>query len=231
MVEPSAEGRVSDEGLGSPEALKIIDKQPYTLNMDPGVSVYGEGLKKISGIEYRYWDPNRSKLAAYIRKKGKEFEFQKDMSILYLGAASGTTVSHLSDLLTDGRIFAVEFSRIPFTKLLGLCETRKNIMPIQGDANNPAAYNFMVGQADMLYEDVSQKNQVEIFIKNSMMLKKGGKGFLAVKARCIDVSRNPERIFADCAAELEGAGFAILDNRGLGPFERDHAMIVVKKGN
>ena len=215
----------------SPEGLKTIDKQPYTLNMNPGISVYGEALKKISGVEYRYWDPSRSKLAAYLRKKGKEFDHQKDMSILYLGAASGTTVSHLSDLLIHGRIFAVEFSRIPFTKLLGLCETRKNIMPIQGDANNPAAYSFMVGQVDILYEDISQKNQVEIFIKNSKMMKIGGKGFLAVKARCIDVSQDPEKIFQDCVTELEGAGFVILDNRNLEPFEKDHAMIVVEKGS
>ncbi len=229
MDEPSPEGRTSDEGLTSPEVLKVIDKQPYTLNMNPGVSVYGETLKKISGIEYRYWDPSRSKLAAYLRKKGKEFDFQENMNILYLGAASGTTVSHLSDLLTRGRIFAVEFSRIPFTKLLGLCETRKNIMPIQGDANNPAAYSFMVGQVDILYQDISQKNQVEIFIKNSTMLKKGGKGFLAVKARCIDVARAPEKIYEQCIDELEEAGFVILDNRDLGPFEKDHAMIVVEK--
>ncbi len=213
----------------SPQGLKSIDKQPYTLNMNPGVSVYGEALKKISGSEYRYWDPSRSKLAAYLRKKGKEFSYHENSSILYLGAASGTTVSHLSDLLVNGRVFAVEFSRIPFTKLLGLCETRKNIMPIQGDANDPDAYSFMVGQADILYEDVSQKNQVEIFIKNSIMLKKGGKGFLAVKARCIDVSRDPKKIFSDCAKELEASGFEIQDNRDLGPFEKDHAMIVVKK--
>lgn len=214
---------------GKPDGLRFIKGQPYTRNLVEGISVYGESLKKIEGEEYRFWDGKRSKLAAYLKKRGKVFPFDAEANLLYLGAASGTTVSHLSDLITHGKIFAVEVSRIPFTKLLGLSEQRKNIIPVQADANQTGSYKILVGQADVIYQDIAQKNQTEIFIRNSDMLKPGGVGFLAVKARCIDVSRAPEKIYGQCIDELEEAGFVILDNRDLGPYEKDHAMLVVEK--
>ncbi|MCK4758352.1 MAG: fibrillarin-like rRNA/tRNA 2'-O-methyltransferase [Thermoplasmata archaeon] len=212
-----------------PDGLKFVDGQPYTRNLVAGISVYGESLKKISGEEYRFWDAKRSKLAAYLKRRGKVFPFDADTNLLYLGAASGTTVSHLSDLIIHGKILAVEMSRIPFTKLLGLSEQRKNIIPVQADANQTGSYKFLVGQADVMYQDIAQKNQTEIFIRNSEMLKKGGTGFLAVKARCIDVSQAPEKIYGQCIDELEEAGFIILDKKDLGPYEKDHAMLVVEK--
>ena len=82
---------------------------------------------------------------------------------------------------------------------------------------------------DILYQDISQRNQTDIFIKNLYMLRPGGIGYLMVKARCIDVSAPPSRIFKDCKLELEGAGLKVLEIVKLDPHEKDHAAIVVEK--
>ncbi|MCK5396756.1 MAG: fibrillarin-like rRNA/tRNA 2'-O-methyltransferase [Thermoplasmata archaeon] len=209
--------------------LKWVDSKPYTRNLVPGDSIYWEVQRKISGIEFRYWNPEKSKLSAFLVKGGKTFSFGPRSTILYLGAANGTTVSHISDICTDGRIFAVEVAKNPFRKLLTLAEKRPNIVPILEDANQPNIYSRLVGQVDIMYQDISQRNQTEIFIKNTFMLKSGGIGYLMVKARCIDVSASPARIFKDCKLELEGAGFKILEMVNLEPHEKDHAAIVIEK--
>ncbi len=209
--------------------LKWVDSKPYTRNLVPGDSIYWEVQRKIGGIEFRYWNPEKSKLSAFLVKGGKIFSFGPRSTILYLGAANGTTVSHISDICTDGRIFAVEVAKNPFRKLLTLAEKRPNIVPILEDANQPDIYSRLVGQVDIMYQDISQRNQTEIFIKNTFMLKPGGIGYLMVKARCIDVSASPARIFKDCKLELEGAGFKILEMVNLEPHEKDHAAIVIEK--
>jgi len=209
--------------------LKWIDSKPYTRNLVPDDSTYWEVQRKIGGIEFRYWNPDKSKLAAYLVKGGKTFPFDLKTNILYLGAASGTTVSHISDICPDGRIFSIEVARNPFKKLLTLAEKRPNIVPILEDANQPNIYSRLVNTVDIMYQDISQRNQTEIFIKNAFMLKSGGTGYLMVKARCIDVSASPARIFKDCQLELEGAGLKILEFVNLEPHEKDHAAIVIEK--
>ena len=209
--------------------LKWIDSKPYTRNLVPGDSIYWEVLRKIGGAECRYWNPDKSKLSAFLVKKGKTFPVGIGSNVLYLGAASGTTVSHISDICPDGRIFAVENAKNPFKELLNLAEKRPNIVPILEDANQPDIYSRLVNQVDILYQDISQRNQTDIFIKNLFMLKPGGTGYLMVKARCIDVSAAPSRIFKDCKLELEGAGLKILETVKLDPHEKDHAAIVVEK--
>ena len=209
--------------------LKWIDSKPYTRNLVPDDSTYWEVQRKIGGIEFRYWNPAKSKLSAFLVKGGKTFPFEMGSTILYLGAANGTTVSHISDICPDGRIFAVEVAKNPFRKLLALAEKRPNIVPILEDANQPNIYSRLVGQVDIMYQDISQRNQTEIFIKNLFMLKPGGIAYLMVKARCIDVSASPARIFKDCQLELKGAGFKIHEFVNLEPHEKDHAAIVIEK--
>ena len=74
-----------------------------TLNMAPGEAVYGE--KRISveepdkaKVEYRVWNPFRSKLAAAILGGVDKVHIAPGKKVLYLGAASGTSVSHVSDI-------------------------------------------------------------------------------------------------------------------------------------
>lgn len=209
--------------------LRWIDSKPYTRNLVPDDSTYWEVQRRIGGMEYRYWNPDKSKLAAFLVKGGKTFPFQTDSTVLYLGAASGTTVSHISDLCPEGKIFAVEVAKNPFRELLALAEKRPNVVPILEDANQPDIYCRLVGQVDILYQDISQRNQTEIFMKNLFMLKSGGTGYLMAKARCIDTTSPPAKIFNDCRLDLEGAGLRIAEMTRLEPHEKDHMAFVIEK--
>lgn len=200
----------------------------YTVSAAPGVRTYGERTPNIDGTEYREWDPRRSKLAAYIANGGKEVPIKPGRSILYLGASSGTTPSHVSDIVGDGKVFCVEFAPRMFRELVNNSKPRPNMMPILGDATKPSGYGFMVGSADVVYQDVAQKNQADILADN--MDEFGAKfGMVAVKARSEDVSENPKTVFAKAEARLRERGFAIFDNRSLEPYEDSHAMIVVAR--
>lgn len=50
-------------------------------------------------IEYRVWNPFRSKLGAAILGGVDQIHIKPGAKVLYLGAASGTTVSHVSDIV------------------------------------------------------------------------------------------------------------------------------------
>src|SRR5271157_5900002 len=92
----------------------------FTVNAVPGKSVYGEKLIRQGNTEFREWDPFRSKLCGAIRKGLKTFPFSNDSKVLYLGASTGTTISHLSDIALDGEIYAVEMAPAMGEKLMEL---------------------------------------------------------------------------------------------------------------
>ncbi len=198
----------------------------YTRNSVPGDSVYGERLISVDGTEYREWMPNRSKLAAYVRLGGTVFPFSKESRVLYLGAASGTTASHVADLCSDGTVYCVEFSPRSFRDLVSVCERRRNMVPILGDATKPGEYRFAVERVDVVYQDIAQKNQAGILMKN-MREFDARTGMLALKARCEDVTREPGSIFSETASLISKEGLEVLDLVDLEPFEKDHAMIAV----
>lgn len=200
-----------------------------TKNLVPGHRVYGERLFTQDGEEYREWAPDRSKLAAYVKKGGSYFPFRSDSHVLYLGASSGTTPSHVSDIVPQGRVYAVEISPRMFRDLVGMCEKRPNVIPILGDAGRPDELAFLVERVDVVYQDVAQRNQAAMFAK-AIKRFSAPFGMLAVKARSEDVTRAPERIFQESAAHLMKEGFRVLEVIGLEPYERDHAMIVVGRG-
>ena len=202
----------------------------YTLNLTPGSTVYDERLSKKGGHEYRSWSPERSKLAAAILKNISQIGIMPGSVVLYLGASTGTTVSHVSDIVgREGFVFAVEFAPRVARELVFLAQERPNIAPILADANRPETYLKNVAKADAVYQDIAQKNQVEIFLKNmDLFLKKGGFGLIAVKARSIDMTRKPKSIYNEVKRELEKS-LIIVDNRVLEPFEKDHCFIIVKK--
>ena len=93
---------------GPPDNLKL-----YTKNLIPSSNVYGEKFIIFRNMEYREWDPYRSKLAAILLKNPSINIFEKDLNCLYLGASSGTTISHLSDIIIEGVIYGVEFAPRP----------------------------------------------------------------------------------------------------------------------
>ncbi|MFH0876487.1 MAG: fibrillarin-like rRNA/tRNA 2'-O-methyltransferase [archaeon] len=202
----------------------------FTKNMVEGVSVYGERLYKDGGIEYREWDPKRSKLGASILKGVSQTGLREDYTVLYLGSSTGTTVSHVSDIVgVKGFVFALDFAPRVLRDLVFLCEQRKNVCPILSDANQPSKYMHQVQLVDFLFQDIAQKNQLEIFMKNlDLFLKDGAFGFLAIKARSVDVGKRPQVIYQEVRAELEKK-VIIVDFKVLDPYEKDHCCFVVKK--
>jgi fibrillarin-like pre-rRNA processing protein len=202
----------------------------HTPNLRPGVKVYGERLTRLRGQEIREWSARRSKLAAYMARGGRRFHVIGHEDVLYLGAASGTTVSHLSDLLPKGRIFSIEFSARPFRDLITLAAQRPNIVPILSDASKPDAYApFLLHRVPIVYQDIAQRNQAQIFAENlRRFLGQDGVGFLAVKARSINVAEAPRATYEAVRKDLTARGFETVETTELDPYERDHAMLVVK---
>ncbi len=200
----------------------------YTANLVPGQRVYGERLQRFKNLELREWDPYRSKLAAAMLKGMKAWPFAHDSKVLYLGAAQGTTPSHVSDICEKGAVVCVEISQKAFEKLYPLCESRENMVPVLADANMPEKYEEFYTDFDVLYQDVAQPNQASILLKNSRLLKRGGYALIAIKARSIDVAEKPEAVIKQEIESLK-RGFEVLEGLSLNPFDKDHAMIVCRK--
>ncbi|WP_456419945.1 fibrillarin-like rRNA/tRNA 2'-O-methyltransferase, partial [Methanocaldococcus infernus] len=155
--------------------------------------VYDEKFIEKGGTYYRVWNPYKSKLAAAIVNGLKVMPIKRDSKVLYLGASAGTTPSHVSDIVEDGIIYALEYAPRIMRELLDSCSDRKNLVPILGDANKPWEYSNIVEKVDVIYEDVAQPNQAEILIKNAKwFLKKNGYGMIAIKARSVDVTKDPK---------------------------------------
>ncbi|MGM5488458.1 MAG: fibrillarin-like rRNA/tRNA 2'-O-methyltransferase [Nanobdellota archaeon] len=204
-------------------------KRLYTRNLITGSPVYGESILTRNGIEYREWNPKRSKLAAAIKKGAGNVGIRKGSIVLYLGAASGTTSSHVSDMVgPEGFVFALDFSARVVRDLVFVSEKRGNLTPLLGDARNPESYLGRLCQVDVVFQDIAQYDQAEIFLKNcELFLKKGGFALLAVKSRSIDISKKPKAVYRDIRAKLEKR-MTIVDFRELDPFEKDHCMFICK---
>lgn len=205
-----------------------IDGRYHTLNLVPGTSVYGEDLLQVNDVEYRNWDPNRSKLGAFLVKE-RTLPFRYDSEVLYLGAGDGTTVSHLSDILTDGKVYAVEVAKNPYRNLLQLSKKRKNIFPILADARRPEEYSDLVNEVDVIYQDIAQRDQEDIFIKNLDFLKGDHHGLIAVKSRSMDVSSSPEKMYQEVKKKLEDHNYEVVMQVDISRWQKDHAVLVVEK--
>lgn len=201
----------------------------YTVNSAPGVKLFDEELLQLEGKEYRSWSPMRSKLAAAIVKGLPQLPISRNSRVLYLGAAHGYTPSFVADIAGSGVVFAIDPAPRVVRDLVFAAEKRSNILPILADANHPEQYCNLSGPVDIVYQDVAQRNQVDIFLKNcSTLLKPGGFGLLALKARSIDVLQQPQGIFLAARKELEKK-MAVVDFRLLSPLQKDHAFFVCQK--
>ena len=200
----------------------------YTKSAAPGTRVYDERILKKGGNEFREWDPRRSKLSVAIMKGLRKIPINEDSVILYLGAANGTTVSHVADIAFNGRVFAVEFSPRAIMDLIFVAKDRNNIIPILESAFHPKNYKGLLEPVDLVYQDVAQKNQAEILIKNcKAFIKHGGYAMIAVKARSIDVTKKPVIVFREVERKLRNE-FHIIDKRRLEPFKKDHMFYLLK---
>lgn len=199
----------------------------YTRNLRPGESVYGERRVEREGLEYRSWDPFRSKLAALLLRSSPPALPAHVGSILYLGAAHGTTASHVSDLWPDASIFVVEKSVTSFVPLLALARRRTNLLPILADAQLPERYRADVGLVDLLYQDVAQRAQAGIFTENALVaLSPRGLGVLMLKIRSVTQRRPAGEVVRAARRELEAAGLAVRAEVSLAPFSREHVALL-----
>ena len=206
-----------------------IDNKLATINLAPGIKVYDEELLRDGKIEYRTWNPYRSKLAAAMQKGLKHMEIKDGDSVLYLGAATGTTCSHISDIIGDkGSLFCIEISERSMRDLLKLCEHRSNVLPMLQDARNVSAYGKDVGTVDVIYEDVAAPDQAEMLLYNSELLKSGGFAYVAIKSQSIDVSKKPTEVY-DAFIKKVSTKFALIEAINIEPFDRMHLFVVLKK--
>jgi len=196
----------------------------YTKNPTPGQKTHGEQLITYNNIEYRSWNPYHSKLAAAILNGHRLPSLTSTTHTLYLGAANGTTVSHISDITPQGTIYAVDSSPRAMRDLLKLSSLRPNIIPILADANKPPDYQAQIGPIDIVYQDIAQRNQVDMFLKN-MTFFTCTKGILMVKARSIDVTQPPQKIYHHVIQHITKTFGAITETIPLYPYIKDHLAI------
>lgn len=220
-------------------AVMIDGRSIWTLNAVPKKSQYGEALRKFRGVEYRRWDPTRSKLgAALSRARKTQYELLPDEgeTCLYLGAGHGTSLSHLhdhvcgSDNQKNGRIIAVDLSPRCLRDLVHLSGIRPGLVPVLGDARKLNSWGIMVpNKVDWLLQDVSQAGQATIFIDAvKKFLKPSGKALLSLKAASERFSEGGEKeVFNNVREELEKSGLTILEQIDLHGLEDNHCLYFV----
>ncbi|KEQ64231.1 Fibrillarin [Aureobasidium melanogenum CBS 110374] len=213
-----------------------------TKSMAPGVAVYGEKRITVDSpapvvengesaaatkVEYRVWNPFRSKIAAGILGGLQDIYMKPGSKVLYLGSASGTSVSHVADIVgPTGTVYAVEFSHRSGRDLINMATHRTNVIPIVEDARHPLKYRMLVGMVDCIFADVAQPDQARIVGLNAhLFLKVGGGVLVSIKANCIDSTAAPEAVFAREVQKMREERIKPKEQLTLEPFERDHAMV------
>lgn len=241
-------GRGGGRGVGFPEKDRVII-EPHqmfpgvfierskgdtllTRNFVPSKAVYGEKLISIDGpngaIEYRQWNPHRSKIAAAMLGGYEHSGIVPGATVLYLGAASGTTVSHVSDIVgPEGCVYAIEFSPRPGRELVNLAKLRRNIVPVIEDARYPKKYQMLVPMVDCLFADVAQPDQSRIFALNAeIFLKNDGYFMISIKANCVDSTIPPEQVYESETAKLVETGFRPEETVDLNEYHGGHSMVI-----
>jgi rRNA 2'-O-methyltransferase fibrillarin len=216
--------------------IKGKEDKLATLNTDTGHSVYGEKRVSIetssttgveTKLEYREWNCFRSKLAAGVYNGLDNIYMGPGSKVLYLGAANGTTVSHVSDLVgPTGTVYAVEFSERSGRDLINMAKKRPNIVPIIEDARKPHLYRMMIPNlVDCIFSDVAQPDQARIIVMNAVHYLKTGGGFVfSIKANCVDSTADSEVVFQQQLDELKEFGLKAKEQVTIEPFERNHAI-------
>ncbi|WP_117591004.1 fibrillarin-like rRNA/tRNA 2'-O-methyltransferase [Haloprofundus halophilus] len=186
-----------------------------------GETVYGEP----TADGWRLWDAGRSKLGAML-ELGVETNLTGGETVLYLGAASGTTVSHVADFA--GPTYAVEFAPRTVRDLVGVAEDRDNLFPLLKDARKPEAYAHVVeSDLDVLVQDVATRGQADVAVRNRRFLADDGRLLMAVKARSEDVTSDPDDVFEGVVSRLDDA-YELLETKRLDRFHSDHLGIVAR---
>jgi fibrillarin-like pre-rRNA processing protein len=206
------------------EGVYLVGGKLATMNSTPGYRVYGEKTVKDGGKEYRIWDPYRSKVAAALAKGMRSFPLRRGSFVLYLGASSGTTASHIADIADT--VYCVEFSKRMMRELLLVCERKQNMVPILADARHPWEYTNALAQADVLIQDVAQPDQAGI-VNNNYDTFKFKDVLLSIKARSINSVKDPQKVFRAEVDKLKKR-FNVIQEIDLQPYEEDHILVNLK---
>lgn len=225
---------MSVEALKFPGVFRVKDGERSSLatrSLVEGQSVYGEKIVRNEQGEFRLWSPRRSKLSAAIENGLIEMPIQPGSRVLYLGAASGTTVSHVSDVVgSSGVVYAVEFSPTTARGLIKLAGTRRNVITIVDDARYPLRYSPIVtGPIDVVYQDVAQSDQARILHDNvAAFCSYGAWGMIAIKARSIDSTLDSSKVYNREVSRLDELGLEVVEKVDLEPYEKDHVFVVCR---
>ncbi len=211
------------------DGVFMVGRKLATRNLTSGTKVYGEELVRIGGSEYRLWNPYRSKLAAAILLGMRGMRIGRGSKVLYLGAATGTTSSHVSDIVgKGGLVYCIEISERSMRELVGVCESRENMLPMLKDARDTDSYAKEVGVCDVLYQDIAARDQADILNRNSTLLRSKGMAYVAIKSQSIDVTEDPEKVYADFLAKVSEI-FEVLEKIDLKPYSKMHMFAVLRK--
>jgi fibrillarin-like rRNA methylase len=202
---------------------------PATEALGAPPDVYGERVVSVGSGWWRRWDPYRSKLSSALVKGFEGPVPQPGERWLYLGAATGTTSSHIADLVgPTGAVYAVEMSLRPFARLLRLAERYPNLLPILGDARRPEDYAGWVPPVDGVYSDIAQADQVGIARRNADLFLRDGKPLLLVlKLSSLGRDRAPEALVERSLIELRPFR-AVSPPLALEPFHRQHRFLAAR---
>lgn len=176
--------------------------------------------------EWRAWDPDRSKLGAML-EAGMDTGLAGGETVLYLGAAAGTTAGHVADFA--GPTYAVEFAPRPVRDLVAVARDRDRLFPLLKDARRPETYAHVVEPVDAIVQDVATRGQARVALENQRFLREDGRLLLAIKARSEDVTRDPGAVFEAVTAEL-AEGYELLARQRLDPRHEDHLAVVARPG-
>jgi fibrillarin-like pre-rRNA processing protein len=186
-----------------------------------GEPVYGEPTDG----DWRVWDAGRSKLGAML-EAGMDTGLAGGETVLYLGAASGTTVSHVADFA--GPTYAVEFAARPARDLVGVAADRDRLFPLLKDARKPETYAHVVeADCDAIVQDVATRGQADVALANRRFLAADGRLLVAIKARSEDVTADPGDVFDDVLETLR-EDYEVLETARLEPYHDDHLGVVAR---
>ncbi len=214
----------------SPRLVRLVTAERtelWTETAGTPPAVYGERWTEVGSRTYRSFDPFRAKLAAALVRGWEGDLPAPGERWLYLGAASGTTASHIADLLgREGRLYAVERSIRPFARLTELADRWPNLLPILADAREPRHYADLVPPVDGLYVDVSQPDQLEILRRNAELFLQGPGSLVLLALKTASMGRDTGP--AGHLARSEAALSEVLDLAAsvkLDPFHRAHYLV------
>jgi fibrillarin-like pre-rRNA processing protein len=159
----------------------------------------------------------------------RNFSIKAGSRVLYLGAATGTTSSHVSDIVgNNGRVYGLELSERNMRDFMGVCERRSNMLPILADARYPDSYGDVIEPCDVIYQDVSARDQAHILLENCRFLKKNGTAYFVIKSQSVDISKNPNEVYKNELEKLKGS-FSVIERLGLEPYDSLHMFAVLRK--